>query len=475
MMAGAFLLSSCHGDLNVVQESEFTSLSMWTSSSDAQGAINGVYSKFRSSLSTSLQVYGDYRSGLYSGGRLTDKSHERMFSNVITKDLEGTDWSEFYTVINDCNLVLKYTPNIEFQSESEKNEVLANALFVRAYCYFLIARIWGNAPILTSGFESDKQDDLYPFREDASKVYAQVESDIEEALKLMPASVKGVYKANVNTINMLKADYFLWKAKVLGGGNDALKTAQASIDKVINSGNYQILDNFADVFDVNNEGNKEIIFAFNYQINEYTGGYPSYYLAGVGDLENPELTNNPIPVGSHAQYICITTDYADFIRSDANDTRAEVSYGECQDSEKFWRWINKYKGEWINETRYFSSDMIMYRYAETLLMKAEVENALGNTSGAIDALKRLEKRSYGTQNRYTGMSKAQLDNEIVDEYLKEFVAEGKSWWIFVRFGVVFDRVEVLKDRKNVTNILLWPVSSSCLNTNPNIKQTEGYN
>ena len=41
-MSGSLFLASCHGDLNVVQPSQFTSLSMWTEENDAVSAVNGV-------------------------------------------------------------------------------------------------------------------------------------------------------------------------------------------------------------------------------------------------------------------------------------------------------------------------------------------------------------------------------------------------------------------------------------------------
>ena len=162
-------------------------------------------------------------------------------------------------------------------------------------------------------------------------------------------------------------------------------------------------------------------------------------------------------------------------KSDPADSRKDVSFGVCQDGSTRWRWINKYKGEWINETRYFSSDIIMYRFAEAILMKAEIENALGNSPAAQVELLKIEKRAYGTQTRYVGaMSKDAIDNAIIDETLKEFVGEAKSWWTIVRFGQAFTRIASLQGRENEKNILLWPVSSSCINTNPNIEQTEGY-
>jgi hypothetical protein len=57
--------------------------------------------------------------------------------------------------------------------------------------------------------------------------------------------------------------------------------------------------------------------------------------------------------------------------------------------------------------------------------------------------------------------------------MKEFAAEGKTWWDFIRFGVVFTKVPGLTGREDEQNVLLWPVNSASINGNPNIKQTPG--
>ncbi|HOQ97062.1 MAG TPA: RagB/SusD family nutrient uptake outer membrane protein, partial [Bacteroidales bacterium] len=132
-------LPGCHGDLNVEQPSEFTSLSMWTSEADAASAVNGAFHQLRTTLATSLPVYGDYRSALYGGGMMSVTDYDKMAVNVLARDMEGTDWTSFYTTINTCNLILKYSPTITFSQESKKNEIMANAYFIRAYCYFMIA------------------------------------------------------------------------------------------------------------------------------------------------------------------------------------------------------------------------------------------------------------------------------------------------------------------------------------------------
>lgn len=470
-----FLLTACHADLDIAQKSEITSLSMWTQESDATSAVQGAFDQLRAALATSLPVYGDYRTALYGGGMMSVVAYDQMAQNILTRDMEGTDWSSFYTTINLCNLILKHVPDIEFSSETKKNTVLANAYFIRAYCYFHIARIWGDAPVLTSGFESDTQDDLYPVRDPASAVYALVESDIIDAVEMMPSSNVEKHTASFGAVQMLKADYYLWKAKRLNGGESALNEAEKAVDAVLAS-SYSLADEFADIFGLEHENSSEIIFSFSYERNEYTGGYPSYYLAPVQYLEDPAIANNPVPIGSHQQYVSITDAYEAFLNANPTDTRTPTSFQVYQDGSTRWRWINKYLGEWTSETRYFSSDILVYRLAEAILFKAEIENALGNTSAALLELNKIAKRAYRVDAYYpSSLTREEIDRAIVDEIVKEFVAEAKSWWTFVRFGVAFDRIASLKGRENETNILLWPVSSNSINTNPNIRQTEGYN
>ncbi len=465
------VFTGCHSDLNLEQPSQFTSLSMWTSESDAASAVNGAYSQLRSTFSTLLPVYGDYRSALYGGGMMSITDYDKMAVNVLARDMEGTDWTSIYTTINSCNLILKYAPLISFGQESTRNQVMANAYFIRGFCYFMIARVWGNAPLLVSGFESDNQEDMYPGRNPVAELYAQVESDLTQAESLMPATVTDKHKASPAAINMLLADYYLWKAKRLNGGSAALESALTAVNKVLANTHYGLESNFANIFGIANEDSKEIIFSFNYERNEYVGGYPSYYLIPEQYVENTQYINNPLPVGSHQQYVSITDKYEAFLSADPEDTRTNTSFRVFQDGSTRWRWISKFQGEWVNDTRFFSSDIIVYRYAETVLMKAEIENALSNKAEAIAQLVKIENRAYTGTHRYTtAMSTEAIDNAIVDEMLKEFVSESKSWWTLVRMGQAFTRIESLVGRENEKNILLWPISSSSINTNPNIQE-----
>lgn len=474
LLLGSFLISSCHDDLIVVQKSEITANSMWTSESDANAAMYGMYNQFRSTFSVGYIYWGEYRNGLWGEGLASQSDRDNTYLNRLSSSHAYSNWANLYTTINDCNLILKYTPNIAFSNEANKDKVLANAHFVRAFCYYWIGRIWGDAPLLLSGFESDKQDDLYPSRQPSEDIFAQVIKDIDEALAKMPASVADRNLASKAAINMLKTDYYLWMAKVRNGGPTALQNAKTALAEVTSNANYLLLSDFGAVF--KNKLNQEIIFAWSYVKDEFTGGYPADFLV-PSQYTSTATIENPVKVGSHQQWCFYTQAYKDFLSSVATDKRTIVSFETFFDTPKnqTFQWINKFAGTWESGTRIFNSDVVVYRYADAILFNAEIENALGNTGTAITELNKIAKRAYGVDNYYLAtLSVTDVNNRIVDERMKEFAAEGKIWWDYIRFGVAFTKVPSLAGRETEQSILLWPVNAASINGNPKITQTPGY-
>lgn len=473
MIVSLLVFQACHDKLNVNSKSAITANSMWESEGDAVAAMYGMYNRLRTTFSSSYAFWGEYRSGLWGPGLATNATYSDVFTNELTSSHSHANWQNLYTTINNSNLILKYTPEIQFADETQKNKILANAYFVRAFCYYWIGRIWGDAPVLLNGFESGQQEDLYPSRDPAERVFEQVAMDLAEAYSLMPENVTDRNTASRASINLLRADYFLWMAKVREGGSAALNSAKQALDEVIANGNYILLADFGNVFE--SKLNQEIIFAWSFVMDEHTGGYPADFLVPL-QYVSAQYVENPIKVGSHQQWIFLTDPYKDFLSTDSRDTRTDISFETFFDQPKnaTFQWINKYSGTWENGTRVFDSDIIVYRYADALLLSAEVENELGNSQVAIGRLNEIAKRAYGVDNFYSGaLSKADIDEKIIDERMKEFVAEGKIWWDFIRFGVAFEKVPTLVGRSGEQNILLWPVHNSSINTNPNIKQTPG--
>ncbi len=476
LCACVFIISSCHDDLDIVQTSKLSASSMWIEEGDATAAMYGAHQLCRSAFNQGLAFWGEYRDGLWGSGAsgLTKPFRDEVYQGIMDNTNTYADWKNIYTTINMANLILKYTPGISFNSEDDKNEVLANAYFIRAFCYYWIARIWGDAPLVLDGYESSSQD-FYPDRTPVSQIFEQVESDIEMAVDLIPADISERSTASPAAINMLKADYNLWMYKVEEGGTSYLSAASDAIDAVLSNTSYELESNYSAIFDVNTESGSEVIYAWKYTQDEYTGGYPEDYLLSTASASS-EYQFNPVAVGPNKQWCFYTDDYISVLTDVANDTRLATNYQSFYDDgkNKTLYWTNKYKGSWLNSTSVLDADMVVYRLADAYLMDAEIK-AETNIPVAVASINKVVERAYGVENYYsTDISADEFKNILVKERMKEFPAEGRLWWDFIRLGVVFDVNPYLAGREDEPNILLWPISDNSINDNPDLEQTEGW-
>ena len=140
-------------------------------------------------------------------------------------------------------------------------------------------------------------------------------------------------------------------------------------------------------------------------------------------------------------------------------------------------------------TRYSDSDIHVYRYADVLLLLAEVENALGNTENVPAYINQIRERAYGTgYPEYSDGGFAAHELAILKERDKEFVAEGSRWFDIIRLQdaskkpLAFSAAAAYPVTYGGTatavlsneNLLLWPVDVNVLNNDNLITQTVGY-
>ena len=145
-----------------------------------------------------------------------------------------------------------------------------------------------------------------------------------------------------------------------------------------------------------------------------------------------------------------------------------------------------------NANRVYESDIVVYRYADVLLMLAEIENSLGgDVTGYINEVR---QRAYGDnrQDKYKFVSRTFAENEldILHERDKEFVWEGKRWFDVIRMQDAAKKPLAFSKAANYPNTygddfapllmeteaykLLWPVNVSTLNDDPLLVQTPRY-
>lgn len=475
----ALFLVGCDSILDVSPPSSITIDSFFKSEDDARSATNGMYYQLRG-LSTSVYTYGDERTDLVDQAPDLGAGSD-VNRNTIQVTTGGTDWGGFYALLKDVNLVIAKVPDIEFKNQNEKNDILAQAYFVRAWTYFMIARIWGDAPLLTAPIESPNQDGILPAQRDpVSALFGQIKSDIDQSLSLFSDDGVGSrYKASKPAANMLKADVYLWTAKQEGGGDADLNTALSAVNEIIGHPDFELLTDYASIFRPTTATNEDI-FSIYRDVVENNGGFfagrfnlsDSFWNA----LSDEDKARVPFISGSVRFYI-VTDVFANLITANSNgntDAREALYFLPYTDGSGLTRTVlNKYQGtETSANVNEFTDDVKIYRYADALLIRAEIQNALGATPSAVDDLNLIRNRA-GIGDYAGGLSEQEVDDAILQERAVEFGFEGKRWWDLVRFGKAYDLVPSLAGKEGQQPIL-WPISLNTLSLNPNLSQTLGY-
>lgn len=483
VIISGWIITSCTESLEVDPTSVITTSSFWNKEEDAIGSLNGMYVELRS-VSEAIYQNGEQRSEVFKGGLYGAGSYNILINNEMNADQPGhASWTGFYRAINTANLLLKYVPGITFKSESTKNEILAQAYIMRAYLYFIMTKTWGDLIIRTEPVESSDPAITIKERSSQEDVFKLIKEDIDKGIGLFPNNTfpSGRWKWSKPSANALKADVYLWTGKKLNGGDADFNTVLSAINEIATA-DVDLLPKFADLFEYTNKGNREVLMSIRYQ--DLDGATNLYWcmwiMSGTIPTNITSRANNIINPPGGGQNLLVITDLVrnqftnDDLRKHAS-TYEIYTHNDTGDSTFYTTICLKGKGLLTGGSRLFLSDLVLYRYADILLMKAEAKNALGQDPS--DEINRVRQRAYGidfSSHVFVNGTKEENDAAILQERLFEFVYEGKRWWDLVRFGKAFDLVPALQSKKGKDYLLLFPIANSVLSVEPLVKQNPGY-
>jgi starch-binding outer membrane protein, SusD/RagB family len=480
---GSLFILSCSKQIDLDPISSISSASFWKTENDASGALVGLYGRLRTPAASSIFLWGEGRSQDMDQATGIDFTNTRLFNNTLDETVAGPDWSSLYTVIHDANLILKYVPDIKFLSEAKKNNILAQAYTMRAYIYFIAVRTWGELPLVTTPTEEYDYSLLNRPRSPVAEIFTLIKKDIDDAITLFPDNsfVAGRNMWSKPAANTLKADVYLWTGKRLGGGQADFTVALNALNEVETS-DVALLPEFGRVFDYDNKGNKEIIMAVLFKELE-SGGTFMYNLyqsnSGLPTDISPEARAAIGQLGGDNYWKVHNETRAKFIDE---DKRKAASYLELFRKDALGNYTSffttvqkKFDGVVISGVRQFYDDVVIYRYADVLLMKAEAKNALGQDPSA--EINKVRERAYGVNypaHVFVNGSQAANDNAILEERCLELLFEGKRWWDILRFGKAFELVPELRNHPGEDYRLLFPISLTILSREPKVVQNPGY-
>ncbi len=480
------VLASCSKTLETKPISTISGASFFQSENDIKGFNYGMYTLLRNETNFNSFALGELRGETAEQGLAGTGGYDAYYKNALTADnlQPAITWGNYYKVINAANLLIKYIPITTFASEATRNDYLAQAYSMRAYVYFLLTRTWGALPLRTEAIESVDLETIQVPRSSQADVFALIKADVIKAISLFPTNnfQTGRNLWSRPAANALKADIYLWTAKRLNGGSADLQTALDACNAV-QTADVALLPTFSSVFDYTNKGNREVLMAVNYVALESADNYFfNGYLPTTFSLTNADaasraalgttLGGNNIWQPSALVRNQFTTDdqrrNATFVEVyNVNATTGARTFAGAA--------ITKGDGTVINNVRYFADDVILYRYADVLLLKAEAKNGLGQDPSAEINL--VRQRAYGSAystRAFVNGTMAGNDDAILKERLFELAYEGKRWFDLVRFSKAFDLVPSLQARKGQDYLLLHPINNTTLALETKVTQNPGY-
>ena len=263
-LLAAVLMVACGDDFVEVDPINENSEDFFNSEEDYQDALVGAYDLLQA---TYLNVMvGEIASDntLAGGESATDtpgiQEIDNMTHTPVNQQLRDI-WGWMFAGVNRANYILEFQDKIDF---SGKDQIIAQARFLRAYYYFELVKWFGDVPLAV-----DQRllfgDQFNVDRTPRTEVYAQIEQDLIFAAETLPAT-----QAEEGRITSGAARALLGKAYLY---QDKFTEAASALDQVI-AGPYDLVDDYSTIFELEGENNIESVFEVQYTDKEGAGfGY----------------------------------------------------------------------------------------------------------------------------------------------------------------------------------------------------------
>lgn len=513
----ALILTSCT-DLGETVYSEVRADNFNPTSDDIVSLLAPVYTPLRGGImgfhtwlsaqheSADVIVTPVRPNGWHDGGRFNRMHWHRW---TATDGTPNSVYNMCFDGINAANRVLLQVETGEIPIEEGKEELIAELKVARAFYYAVLLDSHGNVPIVT-----DFADETLPQQSTRSDVYDFVVQELNDNMGLLSevADQSTYGRFNKWAAKMVLAEVYL-NAEIYKG-EAAYDQVIQEVNDIIESGAYQLENNYRDNFVRENENSSEIIFAVPY--DEVNGPGNQYHMSTIRPSQQPVLGLQTQPWGGASSQPQFVESY------DEEDSRMEDTWitgshhidvgGD--EPENFVKDVPRvdppgtefYHGYPIGKYEVYDGipidsdvDFPFYRYAETLLMKAEALLRSGQPDQAAALVTEVRSRAFENpaDAQVTGAELQQgssivfgwweMDGTIsnpdpgddieygrmLDELGWEFAAEGHRRTDLIRYGV-FTTKTWLNHEPNGDNKTLFPIPQDALNTNTNLEQNPGY-
>ncbi len=176
-----FVQVSCNDWMDLIPPEGLIRQEFWKTKEDVRSVVMGAYETF-SHMDVQLFKYGEIRGDMLKGDVNQSDDERKIMEGNIYPDNSMCNWSQFYTVIDYCNEVIRSAPKVQEKDHTftdyQLKGYLSEAHYLRGLAYFYLVRIFRDVPLVLDPTESDDAE-FYPAKTDGNEILDFLIQDLE--------------------------------------------------------------------------------------------------------------------------------------------------------------------------------------------------------------------------------------------------------------------------------------------------------
>lgn len=491
MLTISICFVSCKEEfLNVTPNHSLSEDDFYKSEDDFNQSVIAVYGDLQKYiLKAHLMEEGRSDNTTYDnnldGGSLTGSvqlAYMDQFKMTSSASIVSNAWTTIYSAIKDCNIPLAHLKTASIDKNVALN-IEGQLRFLRGYFLFTAVRYWGDIPLITQPIIT-AEDAFRISRAPVEDVYKQIINDVKFADSVLPAKYTGadIGRITSGAAKTLLANIYMTQKNYA--------VAEKYLREIVNSQEYSLLPNYADIFNPSNKNNKESIFEV--QFKEGSEGESSDFMYQFAPLGSRGILL--VGPGEGDGLNLPTLNMVDSY--ELGDLRKDISIGYIIRGTDTVYYINKYKHDTDPNFSRTPDDWPIYRYADVILMLAEAINEQGYRTGEpFDLLNQVRNRAgLHSLTSINVPNQTIFRDTLLHERRVELAFENHRWFDLLRTGkaievmTAYGKVEMANPTTPVrpmvpyddnsykidTHNLVYPIPVDELNKAPNLVQNPGY-
>jgi hypothetical protein len=472
--AGLLLMASCKKQLEEKPFSFLSPSTFYKNATDAQAAINGVFSAMQAQTAYQRTVWliAELPADHLIGNTTAERAELNTFKWTPSNAEITNWWKTSYLMISRANDVIKYVPDINMDVTT-RNHIVGNARFLRALGYFDLVRNFGDVPLLLRPIATATDSLLFPSRTPAADVYKTIIEDLQYAEANCLTNTQIATKGQQGMVSSgaaatLLAKVYLQRAGTTFADAQDNQNALAAVNRVINSKQYQLLPKYADVFDNDKKNGAEHIFSV--QFGPVVTGITSNIILRMFF---------PTQLGGAGAFFVNNTFFSNGY-SAADSIRKNYNMANKVGTTSVTPFVYKYRDpSYVSNSNNSNVNWIVLRYSDVLLMQSEAMNNINPADPAkfagVDTVRsRAGLKDVTQQLNFTNTvtSDAFVDS-LVKDRARELFIEGHRRYDLIRLKRYKQAMQAVGITVQDFQYLL-PIPQTERDANKNLGQNDGY-